>query len=89
MILGFAALTGNDKEIKKLGKEKKLVKGCDLLMANPIDRAGQGLEESANGGFLLGPNEMVKSIPVTSKLDLAHQLLDALIGLKPNFSQKN
>ncbi len=87
VLLGFAALTGDDNEVKKLGEEKKLLKGCDLLMANPIDRAGQGLEENANGGFLFGPNEMIKSVPVTSKLDVAHQLLDALIALKPNISQ--
>ncbi len=89
ILLGFAALTGNDFELEKLGKEKKLRKGCDLLMANPIDRIGQGFEKNANGGFLLGPKGMVKSIPVTSKLDLAHQLLDALIALKPNISQNH
>jgi len=89
IILGFAALTGDDVQIKELGREKKDRKGCDLLMANPIDRIGQGFDRNLNGGFLLGPNGSVKSIPVTSKLSLAHQLLDALIALKPNISQNN
>jgi len=84
VFLGFAALTGDDVQIERLGTEKKLRKGCDLLMANPIDRIGQGFEENTNGGVLLGPNNMVRTIPITSKLDLAHQLLDALIALKPN-----
>ncbi|WP_320666449.1 bifunctional phosphopantothenoylcysteine decarboxylase/phosphopantothenate--cysteine ligase CoaBC [Prochlorococcus sp. MIT 1307] len=88
-ILGFAALTGNDIELEQLGRKKMQSKGCDLLMANPIDRIGQGFEENANGGILLGPEGMVKPMLVTSKLALAHQLLDALIGLKPNFSKKN
>ncbi len=88
VLLGFAALTGDDSHIEKLGKEKKHRKGCDLLLANPIDRNGQGFEEDANGGFLLGPEEMVIKIPVTSKLALAHQLLDALIEIKPNISKK-
>ena len=89
VILGFSALTGNDIEIEKIGKEKKQLKGCDLLMANPIDRVGQGFEGNTNGGFLIGANGMVKTIPVTSKLALAHQLLDEILELKPNISQNN
>ena len=58
-------------------------------MANPIDRSGQGFDDNANGGFLLGPKESVQSIPVTSKLSLAHQLLDELMALKPNISENN
>jgi len=88
-ILGFAALTGNDAEIQKLGEEKRLHKGCDLLMANPIDRNGQGFEANTNGGFLLGPQGMVQSMPVTSKLALAHQLLTALVAHQNDNSQKN
>ena len=89
VLLGFAALTGDDTQIKKLAQDKKMSKGCDLLLANPIDRNGQGFEVNANGGFLLGPKGLVETMPVTSKLALAHQLLNALIALKPNISQKN
>ena len=42
-ILGFAALTGSDEELLLRGGEKRLRKGCDLLMVNPIDRVGEGL----------------------------------------------
>jgi len=52
------------------------------LMANPVDRAGQGFREDWNGGFLLGPGERVRNLRSTYKLSLAHQLLDALIELK-------
>ncbi len=89
VLLGFAALTGDDINIKKVGKEKKLRKGCDLLMANPIDRNGQGFEENLNSGFLLGPNGMVTPIPLVSKLALAHQLLDEMLLLDPNISLSN
>ncbi len=88
VILGFAALSGNDLEIKKLGEAKKNRKGCDLMMVNPIDRPGQGFEQNLNGGVLLGPNGMSKKIPITSKLALAHQLLDAIRELETNFSYK-
>ena len=89
VLLGFAALTGDDNQIKQLGKAKRESKGCDLLMANPIDRVGQGLEEDKNGGFLLGPKGSITPIPVTTKLALSHQLLDEVLALKPNISQNN
>ena len=56
IFLGFAAETGSDNEIIEKGEKKRVSKGCDLLMANPIDRAGQGFDDNFNSGFLLGPN---------------------------------
>ncbi|CAI8169807.1 MAG: bifunctional phosphopantothenoylcysteine decarboxylase/phosphopantothenate--cysteine ligase CoaBC [Prochlorococcus sp.] len=81
VVLGFAALTGDDSEVQKLGAAKRLLKGCDLLFANPIDRPGQGFEENANGGWLVGADGIARALPVTSKLVLAHQLLDALLEI--------
>ncbi len=81
ILLGFAALTGNDEHIQKDGEEKRISKGCDLLFANPIDRTGQGFEVNFNGGWLLGPQGMTIRIPVTYKLALAHELLDAIHDL--------
>ncbi len=88
-ILGFAALTGNNKEIESSGKAKRIKKGCDLLMANAIDRDGQGFDTDSNGGFLLGPGDLVQTIPITSKLALAHQLLDALRELPAKLCETN
>ena len=87
IFLGFAALTGNDEKLKRLGEEKRQTKGCELLLANPIDIEGQGLGGNMNGGWLLGPKNMAIKLPVTTKLDLAHQLLDALYDIKANFSK--
>ncbi len=81
VLLGFAALTGNDEEIKEQGQTKLVKKGCDLLMANPIDQPGRGFEVNFNGGWLLQEKGDALFIPVTSKLQLAHKLLDALLRL--------
>lgn len=81
IFLGFTALTGTDKNIKELAIIKKANKGCDLMMANPIDRNGQGFESNFNGGWLIGPKEEIKTISVDSKLSIAHELLDALKNL--------
>ncbi len=89
IILGFAALTGNDAEIRKIGEQKRQMKGCDLLMANPIDKPGQGFETNTNGGWLLGFKGKPREIPVTTKLDVAHQLLDAIHEITINNSGCN
>ena len=78
VVLGFSALTGSDAEMLEQGIDKIIKKGCDLLMVNPVDRPGQGLEEDRNGGWLLGPLSRTESIPVVDKLVLAHWLLDRL-----------
>ncbi len=81
ILVGFAALTGSDTEIQKDGEQKRLKKGCDILMANPIDRDGQGLETNCNGGWLLSNGGMVQKVPVTSKLSVAHRILDAVLEI--------
>ena len=82
IFLGFAAETGSDNEIIEKGKKKRVSKGCDLLMANPIDRVGQGFDENFNSGFLLGPKKMVKKLSFSTKLAISHQLLDEIRNLK-------
>ena len=82
IFLGFAAETGSDNEIIEKGEKKRVSKGCDLLMANPIDRAGQGFDENFNSGFLLGQKKMVKNLSFSTKLAISHQLLDEIRNLK-------
>ena len=77
-LLGFAALTGQDNDIVARAQDKCRLKGCDLLMANPIDRPDQGFGASANGGWLVSADGRVIAIPTTSKLALAHDLLNHL-----------
>ena len=82
IFLGFAAETGSDNEIKAKGENKRISKGCDLLMANPIDREGQGFDQNFNSGFLLGPENMSKNLPLSTKLSISHQLLDEIQNFK-------
>ena len=76
-ILGFAALTGADNDLLMRGGEKRAGKGCDLLMVNPIDRAGEGFGENQASGWLLGDG-LQQRVTLKSKLAVAHHLLDAL-----------
>lgn len=77
-LLGFAAQSG---DVLPQARAKFRRKGCDLLFANPIDRAGLGFAAVGNGGWLLGPGEAEERIEFTGKLALAHRLLSALGGL--------
>jgi len=83
IFLGFAAETGSDDELKEKGEKKRVLKGCDLLFANPIDRDGQGFDKNFNSGFLLGPKKMVKNLSLSTKLSISHQILDEIQNFKP------
>ena len=78
-MLGFAALSGSDDQIQALARGKRAAKGCDLLMANPIDRNGQGFGAAMNGGWLVKTDGSTEEVPVMDKLALAHRLLDQLV----------
>ncbi len=82
IFLGFAAETGSDEEVKEKGEKKRILKGCDLLMANPIDRDGQGFDTNFNSGFLLGPQRMIKNLSLSTKLSISHQILDEIRNFK-------
>ncbi len=84
VILGFTALTGTDEAIKNLAKAKKIKKGCDLLMANPIDREHLGFESNLNGGWLIKKNGSIEPIKIGSKLSVANQLIDEIKALRNN-----
>ena len=81
LVLGFSALTGDDTHLLERAESKRLAKGCDLMMVNPVDREGQGFGDQPNGGWLLG-NGWSRELPVTAKLSLANQLLDALLNAR-------
>ena len=81
LVLGFSALTGDDTHLLEKAERKRLEKGCDLMMVNPVDRDGQGFGNQPNGGWLLGEG-WNRNLPVTTKLTLSHQLLDALFNLR-------
>ncbi|WP_114993462.1 bifunctional phosphopantothenoylcysteine decarboxylase/phosphopantothenate--cysteine ligase CoaBC [Synechococcus sp. UW179A] len=80
-VLGFAALTGSEEQLLEHGRRKLQAKGCDLLMVNPVDRPGQGLDSDQNGGWLLGPGDHHQICPLEDKLVLSHWLLDRLLEI--------
>ena len=81
LVLGFAALSGDDEALIDAGERKRIAKGCHLMFVNPIDRQGQGFGDQANGGWLLGDG-LRQQLPVMPKLALAQRILDGLLELQ-------
>ena len=83
IFVGFCAFTGSFKSAKKTIKEKIMLKGCDLLFANPIDIEDQGFGPLAkNEGWLFDKKNMENYLEKTSKIELANNLIDEIISTK-------
>ena len=86
IFVGFCAFTGSFKNARKNIKEKLMIKGCDLLFANPIDIKDQGFGPLAkNEGWLLDKKNMENHLEKTSKLELANNLINQIISKINNF----
>ncbi len=81
IFVGFCAFTGSIESARKAIKEKIILKGCDLLFANPIDIEDQGFGPLAkNEGWLFDNKNMENHIEKTSKIELANNLIDQIIS---------
>jgi phosphopantothenoylcysteine decarboxylase / phosphopantothenate---cysteine ligase len=72
-LIGFAAQTG-DIITPALAKLKR--KNLDLIVANPVDIPNAGFGSERNQAVLINAQEIQKTIPNCSKLELAHQIFD-------------
>lgn len=74
-IVGFAAETHNADYYAR----KKLVeKGLDLLVLNNVLEPGAGFGTTTNHVSLYYPNQVVETLPLAPKLDVAHDILLAV-----------
>ncbi len=81
IFVGFCAFTGSIKNAREAIKEKIILKGCDLLFANPIDIEDQGFGPLAeNEGWLFDNKNMENHIEKSSKIELANNLINQIIS---------
>jgi phosphopantothenoylcysteine decarboxylase/phosphopantothenate--cysteine ligase len=78
VLVGFAAET-NDLLAHARAKLKK--KNLDLVVANDVSRTDAGFDSDTNQVKLLHRDGTVEDLPLMTKLELAHQLLDRIKGL--------
>jgi len=78
-LIGFAAQTG---DIITPAKEKLMRKQLDAIAANPIDQPQSGFGHETNQAVFIDKHGRQGSLaPQTSKLQMAHELLDFIHGI--------
>ena len=79
LVVGFAAETG---DLVARARVKLRRKGLDLIVANDVTEPGAGFGTDTNRATLLDRAGGCEALPLMSKLDLAHRILDAVLGLQ-------
>ncbi len=74
-LIGFAAETEN---LETNARRKLDAKSCDLVIANDVSRAGIGFDSDHNEVLLVFPDR-TRALPLATKHDLAHQLVQAIL----------
>jgi phosphopantothenoylcysteine decarboxylase / phosphopantothenate---cysteine ligase len=77
-LIGFAAQTG---DILAPAQAKLIKKGLDAIVANPIDQKDAGFDSDRNQAIWLDQQSRQIELPLMSKLDLAHRILDLALDL--------
>lgn len=72
-LIGFAAQTG---DIVTPAREKLQRKNLDAIVANPIDEIGSGFGSDTNKAIYIDKYGKEVEIPMCSKLEMAHRILD-------------
>ncbi|MBF2055964.1 MAG: bifunctional phosphopantothenoylcysteine decarboxylase/phosphopantothenate--cysteine ligase CoaBC [Cyanobacterium sp. T60_A2020_053] len=76
-IIGFAAQTG---DIEGRALEKLQRKGLDAIVANAVDQVNRGFGVDTNEGIFISKNGIKVAFPYGSKLKLAHEIINQIIG---------
>lgn len=74
-LVGFAAETEN---LEPNARRKLVSKSCDLIIANDVSQPGIGFDSDHNQVLLVFPDR-TQALPLATKHDLAHQLVQAIL----------
>ena len=79
VLVGFAAETDDllDNAARKLASKK-----LDLIVANDVGAPGVGFQHDTNAVTLLQPGTEPRSVGLRGKDDIAHAVLDTVVGLR-------
>ncbi len=85
LVIGFAAETNNMVEH---AREKLTRKNLDAVVANDVTREGAGFDTGTNIITLIARDREPLELPLMSKPDAAHRILDELVRLRKGKSKK-
>jgi phosphopantothenoylcysteine decarboxylase/phosphopantothenate--cysteine ligase len=78
VLIGFAAET---EEVLENARRKLIAKSADAIVVNDVSRPGTGFDSERNAVTILTAAETIE-VPETSKWEVAHRVLDAVVRLK-------
>ncbi len=78
ILVGFAAETEN---VLENARRKLIAKSADAIVVNDVSRPGTGFDSERNAVTILTAGDRVE-VPETSKWEVAHRVLDAVVRLK-------
>jgi phosphopantothenoylcysteine decarboxylase/phosphopantothenate--cysteine ligase len=83
LLIGFAAETEN---VLEHAREKLRNKSLDAIVVNDVSQSGIGFDSDRNAVTIITSTEVIE-VPETSKWEVAHRVLDAVVRLRE--SQKH
>lgn len=78
LVVGFAA---ESEDLRTRALEKLRAKGLDLIVANDITAEDAGFDVPTNRVVLVWPDGRHEDLPLMTKDELAHQILDRILGM--------
>ncbi len=76
--VGFAA---ESRDLLENAKGKLIAKGLDMIVANDITESGSGFGADTNKAAILTADGEVHQLPMISKLELAHRVLEQVSNI--------
>ena len=87
LLIGFAAETN---DLLAHAREKLVGKGLDAVVANDVSREDAGFDSENNAVvILLRDDPQPVELPLMSKLETAHRILDEVVKLRRRTSTTN
>jgi phosphopantothenoylcysteine decarboxylase/phosphopantothenate--cysteine ligase len=78
VLVGFAAETS---EVALRARAKLDTKGCDIVVGNDVSQRDAGFEVDTNRVVLVGPGASSAELPLMTKDEVAHAILDRVLPL--------
>ena len=79
-IVGFKVESGiTNKELENRARAKIDAGICNLVVANDEQKKGVAFESDTNEVLIVGPGKSVDHIPLASKREIAHHIIDAIV----------
>ncbi len=82
VLVGFAAETAGGDDLVERARAKLAAKGADVVVANDVREPGAGFGHDTNAVVVVDAAGGVEWVPLSSKVEVSHRVLDKVVGLR-------